>query len=1123
MKRFFKILAIVFFPFIHLLALSNEVDKVYFVNLSTDDGLSNSTVSDFVQDQDGFIWIGTQNGINRYDGISFKVYRINSRDSSELKSVYIEKLFIDSYGILWVGTNIGMGFYDREADRFINLDFHSDGLDVEAMIYDIEEDNKGDIYFVSSMGFFKYRRNLNTITRIDLEMFSGELDYKKLHDIEIYEPGKILCSYMNNLLLLDFEKDSYKVLTSIPAESDQLSQLNFGIYRITSDKYNRIWFGTYTGEVYLYSIKLDILQRIQFPKASIVYSIVPETDNTMLVSLDGAGLFRCNINTLKVTPVTNARATVTGIQNNKILTVFIDKQNILWLGHVQSGLSFTNLTPTGFKSIVYSEHEDNGLPFPIISCFENDKVGNLWVGTDGGGISIFDTAMSPTGSFSHNNSDKFSIPDNSVLSLFLDSDSIMWIGSYRGGLTYFNDKSKKFHSYQFHPNNPNSIPSNDIRKITEDDNKNLWLITHSAGIGSFDKHSKEFTNFAVNNKDGKSISSNWTFDLEIDHNKDIWATSSYGLSRFNKESQRFSQFFAEQNQPLSLLNNLVLCVHHDGLNRMWIGTNSGLNQYDYNSKKMIAHTSDVGLPEITINSITSDDQGDIWLGTVNGLYRYSPLTQKVKHFTVEDGLQGNEFILNAAFKDIKGKLYFGGSKGFSYFHPNKLSFNTTPPQVKITEIEVNKQKRKTGLTKNYIFPYDSNFVSFEFSVLNFINPSKNKCKYKLIGIDDDWINTEAEFKAKYTSLPPGDYTFTVIGANNEGIWNMKGDSFHFTIMKPWWSAWWFRILMLITTITLTSLFYLLRIRAVNRTNIKLERIVKARTYELTVSNKNLENRNLEVIKQNQVLKDKQTEINQQQEKLILINSQLYSHKKILTEKNTELKTLINTKDKMMSIIAHDLKNPMNTVIGFSSLLSKNTHKYTAEKIERFAGLINNSSIHTHKLLENLLLWARSQTGAIKLNIVNNDINEIITETITLLKDTANNKAITIKYSPIHSNYAQVQIDSNTISTVIRNLISNAVKFTPRNGVIIIAAQKKDNVLLISISDSGVGMTKEQQQKIFTINQNNSTDGTEKETGTGLGLIICKEFVEMNNGTISFKSKEGQGTAFYINLPVFNCK
>lgn len=1150
MKVFYIVIALVF---CHISTFSKEIGQKggIYKHINSDQGLSQSVVTSIAQDRTGFMWFGTLNGINRFDGVHFKQYKM-SDSPGLLRSFFILSLLNDSRNNLWVATDKGVGIYDRKRDVFLDAQtvYAFPGqighLDQVETIY---EDSRGFIWIASTTGLFKldpHRLSAEHISpSFDAGMGSG-LDFK-IREIEEARPGVFYFASYNYL----FEYRERGNFATKRAELYKRGSTKIAdrIQHFCIDRKGTIWIGTMLGAGYKYLPAANKLIGLDLPASPLFNDLIVETDSSILLSLDVAGVIRYNTVTDDYEYLFDKNNPKMSIQGNKIRQLFISNQQILWLGHFQDGISFTGLTHSGFHLVSSLVINSKRVALNSVSALLKDRTGTLWIATDGKGLFAVDKHGKARSYVNHPSSSK-SLPSDAVLSLFEDRDGDIWIGSYRGGLTHYNRTTDDFTSYSSDPLSVTSLKSNDIRSIKEDRHGRLWLSAHGAGFSMFDKKSGLFTNFIQKDGDSLYLLNNWTYTTVPDQRGNIWISAAQGMSVYDTANKKMSIFFQGDPKTRVVSESFVYTAFCDSKGRMWAGTDKGLCAYNYQdgSFKLIAGMN--SLPEETIYSIVEDLSGLLWVGTNVGLFRYDPKTNVALKFTVHDGLQADEFITNSVYRDRDGILYFGGVNGFNYFLPDRIDINRTPPTIALTDIELMGVSMPAKLldSKKITLRHNQNFLTFRFVALNFIASEKNRYKFKLLGLDTDWQDAGHDGKAVYTSLPPGEYTFMAIGANNDGVWNLKGTQFQITILAPWWATWWFRALATILIIGSISGYYFFKIRDVRMRNSILELKVAARTVDLRKANEDLEEkntlieakneelhrRNVEIKEQNLLLIEKQEEIEQQHynlqiqkeeiqtvnEELTTINNQLADHEAQLIETNEQLKQLVNTKDKMLSIIAHDLKNPMNTLIGFSSIIMGRTQTYDPQKLEKFIGLINQAAVNSYKLLENLLTWARSQTGNIKLEIVPQDILPILTEDITFLKETAEKKDITIELQVLVNPDSHAKVDANTVSTIFRNLLSNAIKFTKHQGniSIIVADSMQDAMISVSVIDNGVGMTESQLSRLFRVENNNSTHGTDREIGTGLGLVICKEFVEMNSGRIEVASTPGQGTTFQVFFP-----
>jgi signal transduction histidine kinase len=491
-----------------------------------------------------------------------------------------------------------------------------------------------------------------------------------------------------------------------------------------------------------------------------------------------------------------------------------------------------------------------------------------------------------------------------------------------------------------------------------------------------------------------------------------------------------------------------------------------------------------------------------------GISKFDPRTCKFRNFDVYDGLAANEFYMGACAKDGNGNLYFGSNNGVIYFSPDSIKDNPFIPPVYITGFKIfNKLvpdilQQDISETKTITLNHKQSVISFDFVAINYIQPEKNQYAYMMEGFDKDWIYCGTKREVTYTNLDPGKYIFRVKASNNDGVWNNKGDYIKITIRPPWWGTKWFKISALLIFLLSLYVAYYLRIELFRTKEKELTILVRQRTVEIS--------------RANEILLERQTSIEEYAENLKEANELLINKQKLIENQSNQLLVLNATKDRFFSIIAHDLRNPFHVISGFAEILLNDNHKFPAEKKEKFLQMIHTSSLNGSNLLENLLQWSRAQTGRITYSPVTLSIVAIVEETITLLEADAERKNIVIK-SRIDPTLT-VSADENMLKTIFRNLISNAIKFT-HNGSIIIETQIKEKQLEVSITDTGIGIPKDTLDLLFRIDGKVSTKGTANETGTGLGLILCKEFIEKHGGKIWAESEVGTGSKFKFTIPL----
>jgi signal transduction histidine kinase/streptogramin lyase len=783
-----------------------------------------------------------------------------------------------------------------------------------------------------------------------------------------------------------------------------------------------------------------------------------------------------------------------GLNNNGIWCFHKDGEGILWIGTSGGGINYYNPKKYKFKIFRYKGSNPNSLSYNNVTCFYEDNKSLIWVGTDGGGVNVYDPETGKFTIFKREPSNPYSISGNAILCITEDKDLDIWIGTWDAGLNRFDRKTGRFIHYMPDKNNSSSISGRTIWNLAIDKNDTLWLGTFNVGTDLFDKNKGVIRRFRTDPDNPKAIVGKRDWVFFEDFEKNVWISTMAGLNFYDSKTNSFKKYIFNDNVIAAF------CKDKDG--NLWVGTSTN-GVYFCKPDGTILYTYDIsnGLPSNIIQSIIEDNAGNIWISSNGGISRFDRKTKKFRNYSKEDGLQGDQFKQQSSLITRKGEIYFGGYNGFNSFYPDSLKDNDFIPPVYITDFQIfNKPVRfgypgaqfqsYIGEAKEIRLNWNQSVFSFTFSAINYSYPEKNQYAYIMESFEKDWNYTDASRRyVTYTNLDPGEYTFRVKASNNDGIWNEKGVSLSIIILPPWWETLWFRLIMISTIIFVLVFVFISRVRHLKNQKILLEKLVSVKTAELQEKN----------------------------DMLIKQTGKLNESNILLEERRQHIEELNASKDKFFSIIAHDLKNPFQTIIGFSEMQKEQIKTADFAGIEDYAGLINTSAVETLRLLENLLEWAKSQTGKILFNPVPINLSELFNEEFIVLNDMAITKNIDLKSCFIDN--LTIIADKNMIRTILRNLISNAIKFTHKNGKVEVKAIIEDKQVEISVSDSGIGMTKETITKLFKIDANISTRGTENEKGTGLGLFLCKEFIEKHGGKIWVESESGKGSTFKFFIPL----
>jgi len=1098
-----------FFVFISTSVLAQELNFEYF---TPDEGLSQSSVNCILQDKEGFMWFGTMNGLNKFDGYKFVKYYHNPEDSTTVAGDQIDCLFEDSDGDLWVGSNDGLSRYNRDLDAFENyIHIESDPTSLSGLsVSSICEDSKGQIW-VATLGaglnlFNKKEKKFIHFLHNDGD--SNSIATNNINDIVEDGNGRMwIATEGEGLDLLNpgaqiFIHHKHKV-------NDPTSLSHNNVYVIIKDKNGTIWAGTVGGG--LCRINKSSKGNCTFENfrpntadlsRTRILTLLASKNNGIWIGTENGGLdyFDCNRKTF-----TNYRVnenTSNALNNNSIHAIYEDKTGNLWVGTYTGGVNVVKKNSKKIHTYRKIPGNPNSLSYNAASCFFEEDNGDLWVGTDGGGLNIFDRKTGQVKQFNMQNS---TLKSDAILAICEDNDGDIWVGGWECGLNLYDRKSSSFTTYSY---GKDGIPNDNIFDILLDRKGRLWMAFGGIGFAQYHKTSKTFVVYTTANSE---LPSQWVLNLTEDFDGNIIMGHSSGFSIFNPETETFKNYSRINESDNTLSNNQINTILTSRDSTLLIGTVNGLTIFDQKKNKFFNYYEQNGLPNNNITGLVEDDFGFIWMSTSNGISKFDPESGFCKNYSLADGLQGKSYIRNSCFKTSKGEIIFGGTNGFNVFYPDSLFDNPDLPLIVLTDFSIFNKSVKVGqkgspLSKHIsqsdqiVLSYKQSVISFEFAALDYTAPEQNQYAYKLEGFEKEWNYVGTKRNATYTNLDPGEYVFRVKGSNNDGKWNENGLMLNITVTPPFWETWWFKIIAFLFIVGSLIGFYFYRINTLRKQKINLEKLVDKRTHEIKEKNKTLYKQTKDLNNSKLLLEERQQQIEEQADRLVLSNEQLI---------------LLNaTKDRFFSIIAHDLRNPFNNILGFTEILNDNNTKIDDEEIRAIIKQLYISASSTYELLENLLEWSRTQSDKISFEPQPVDVVSVCKEVINTF--ISNPKKITINCLPT----AQITItaDVNMFKTVLRNLISNAIKFTNINGAINVDAHTTDYEVTFTVSDNGIGIEKENLPKLFDFTQKFSLKGTAQEKGTGLGLLLCKEFVEKHGGKIWVESELGKGSDFKFTIP-----
>jgi len=1133
-----------FYSFLILpVILFAQPDEIQFEYLSVDDGLSSSYVRCIAQDQSGFIWFGTGNGLNKYDGYNFTSFTHSPFDTSGIGDNIISALCVDRSGYLWIGTNTkGLVYYDHLTESFrsfrhdpdnpnsisdnnilslcqdkngslwigtggggVNqLIYNPDSLNYQKTLFkryyhdpsnqnsiagnwinDIFEDSNGFIWIGTGNGLS--RLLINKKNRVSIKNYTYNahdpycLSYNSVSAISEDEYGNLwIGTSGGGLNRLSLENERFYHYRNEPGNQFSLSQDNISTIQIDNNHHDILWIGTQIGGINRLNIMSGKIKRYGAVHEHYLYrknytiDMFQDASGLLWIVGWGGGLLKFDPQRDKFKKYLPGF----GLGKEEVIWSFYENpnstRNIIWLISAVGGLLKFDRTRGTFKRYLTDpNHPDYNLRNMMMNLYGEPKLGNssaslLWLGSYTNGLMLFDCETEKFKYISEDPNHIFSQIKSQVRSFYPDpqDEDIVWIGTNSDGLYKYNKKNSILKHYTHQPNNPNSLSNPSIHHIMRDRAGNLWISTIGGGLNRMNEMNESFIHYKHNPADTNSISHNWVY---------ITFESSFGT--------------------------------------LWIGTRNGLNKF-YPEKNLFYHYSqEDGLPSDVVLGILEDKHGYLWLGTSRGLSRFNPKTRGTnafRNYYVADGLHGNDFSNKGFFQSESGEIYGGGIRGFTIFHPDSIKDNTYKPPIVLTDFYLFDKQVKPGNnsplkysishTSEILLDYNKNSLTFEFSALDYLNPLKNQYAYRMEGIDQDWIYTDASRRfATYTQLDPGEYTFRVKGSNNDGIWNEEGTSIKITITPPWWRTnFAYVVYFLIIALTLYTL----------------------RTYD----------------KKRQRLKHD------------LELEHLHAEK---------LEEVDRMKSRFFANISHEFRTPLTLILGpLQSILAKIRDIEFKKELK----LILRNATRLEHLVNQLLDLSRLESGKLNLQVEQVDLIPLLRKMVLAFTSLAERKKIILKFRS-KAESLPAYIDKDKIEKIINNLLSNAFKFTPEGGRITVAIaissgsnhnvipakagihekiwiphQVRDdneekisnikyptsNILKITVSNTGPGIPADKINRIFDRFYQVDDSYTRDHEGTGIGLSLVKELVELHHGTIDVHCK-GSGssihTIFTIQLPL----
>ncbi|MFT3935433.1 MAG: two-component regulator propeller domain-containing protein [Chitinophagaceae bacterium] len=1064
----------------------SQTAQFQFNRIDIRQGLSNNQVKGVLKDSRGFLWFATMSGLNKYDGYQFKVFRYNPSDSVSLSDDFIVRIFEGPGQKIWIDTHKGFNILDpvtEKVDRNIGKSLAALALP-NTNITNLIKDNAGNYWFLmAGKSLYKFM----------------PVNGKTLHLYELPDGDTPLTSFTPDNQEYAWIVHSNGAIEKIDAQSGKVVQRSDILsvkfknelqnYSIFEDKQGDLWFYIYAGAqgVFHYepsSGKLEVIDKDSRPyhlNNNIVVGILQDNNGKIWISTDHGGVNILDKSTHTVNYVLNNPDDNKSLSENSVSISYKDYDGFIWIGTYKHGVNFYHANIIKFPLFSNIPSNPNSLQFNDINDFAEDAKGNIWIGTNGGGLIYYDRSSTRFIQYLHKSNDANSLSNDIIVSLYVDKQQKLWIGTYFGGLDCYD--GKKFTHYRNNPADTNSLSDDRVYEILEDAQKNLWVGTLSGGLNRFDREKNIFYRYKP--YETNSIHASYISELMEDREGNLWVGSSNGIDVLDKKTSTVEYYSNFTNNPKGISNNIILSILQDSRGLIWIGTSDGLNVFNKEDKTFKAFRIENGLPGNTILTIVEDHQHRLWVSTYNGISciqvhqpndNVNNITISCKNYDEKDGLQGIAFTENAALKTRSGDIVFAGANGFNIFSPEKIIPDKSIPSVVLTDLQLFNKSVVIGekIDDRVVLPksishtdaitlkHNENVLSIEFASLNFLNTDKNKYAYKLDGFNKEWVYVDGKTrKATYTNLDPGDYTFYVKAANSDGVWNEKAVALQIKILPPFWKT---PVAYFLYIVSLAGLLWLGRRLVLQRARMRFE-------------------------------------IEQQKQE---------------AERMHQLDML---KIRFFTNVSHEFRTPLSLILTPLDKIIRQAND--ADQRKQFQ-LIHRNARRLLNMVNQLLDFRKMEVQELKLNPSQSDIIKFSREISHSFTDIAEKKNIRFSfYSTVDS--LVMNFDHDKLERIFFNLLANAFKFTGESGQVAVQLQMQmennKQVLAIKIIDTGIGIPKEKQDKIFERFFQHDIPGSMVNQGSGIGLSITKEFVKLHNGTVDVQSEPGKGSCFTVVLPV----
>ena len=1126
--------------------------ELKFRHITTEQGLSQNSIFSILQDHKGFMWFGTQEGLNQYDGYQFKVHQNDPTNPFSISANGIWAMTETQSGEMWIGTQNGLNRFDRTTVRFYRFQANTgDSLSISNnYIRFIEEGEDGNLWIGTDNGLNRFDTTTQKFTQyLPNPQDASSLSYPIVCSVLKDRSGQIWVGTRGGgLNLYDPEIDGFIVYKHDPENPRSLS--NNSIWCLYEDREGRLWIGTEGSGV-----------SYRDPASGNFIHFPPEPENphglshhtirsffedpaglndgkagNLWIGTRGGGLNYFDRQTQQFTRYQHSPENPHSLLDNRVYAIYQGKSGAFWIGTF-NGLHQTSLKKPPFHLYTHNPKNPNSLSDNAVWSIHEDRGGKLWVGTFNG-LNHIDLSNNRFTTLQHEPGNPNSLLDDNIISIEEDEFGDIWVGSW-GGLNRLNPRTGNITHYKPEPGNPNSLRDDDIQCIYEDSQKTLWFGTEN-GLEKYDREADRFIHFQHQPENPNSISHNKIYAINEDLQGNLWVGTGNGLNRLDCTTGTFTRFYNDPRDSASLSNSEVSVIHVSKSGTIWIGTEKGLNRFDSSRQQFTRYGAKEDLSGNIIYGILEDDSGNLWISTNNGLFKLTldnpenaanksrpkqlSLRHKFQKYDTNDGLLSNEFNLGAYFKSRRGVLYFGGINSLVAFSPDSIKNNNYIPPVVITDFQIfnksvpveKKERMRTTLqhsiseAKKIDISYRDNVFSIEFAALNYLNSDKNQYAYKLEGFDEAWNYVGNRRFATYTNLNPGEYVFRVKGSNDDGFWNETGAALEINISSPYWKTPWFTILVILIGISLIYGAHTFRLRWLREYADRLENEVKGRTLDLSTTNQKL---TAEIVERKKVAKELRGHQNRLEElveertkKLKTINQTLEAEiiervrtEKALKESREQLRNhsvkLEAAREKERAWIAREIHDELGQIL---SGLNWDLNSLKRQLPAGQAALVKKTD-YMSGLIKKVIRKIREISQELRPSILDNlGIDAAISWYVEQFQKTA---GIRCRLEIDSEKETLDQINGIVVFRVLQESLTNVLRHAEATKVEISLKEECSN-LTLSIKDNGKGILPEQISD-----------------PTAFGLTSMRERVYSLKGHFHISGAKSKGTSVVVTIPI----